>query len=320
MKENQNFGGIIAAPGERQTGWVSVLDTDCQLPVTVINGVNPGQTVLITSAIHGCEYPSIQAVFELAEQTDPADVNGTLVFVNPVNVDAFIDRRPYIVPKDEEQKNLNRCFPGNPEGTLADKIAYVLTEEFQKKVDFHIDTHGGDIPEQQLNYVYYPGMGDQTDALSISEEASDYVLHADFVIKSHATNHAYTHAGIIGVPSLELELGDCGTWTTEEVSDYKENIINVLRWLKVLPGEAVKRQKPALHIMQGIYLDANHSGRWYAFVGHKDKVVKGEKIGEIRDLFGNLLEEYYAEMDGVVLMVCAALGVKIGDPIIAYGA
>ena len=47
-----------------------------------------------------------------------------------MNVDGFLERRPYIIPQDG--KNLNRLFPGNHEGTLGDKIAYLLTEEFHE--------------------------------------------------------------------------------------------------------------------------------------------------------------------------------------------
>lgn len=100
---------------------------------------------------------------------------------------------------------------------------------------------------------------------------------------------------------------------------YLENIINVLRYLDVLPGEAVKRTALIKRITQGEYLDADASGRWYAYVTREDRVRKGQKLGEIRDFFGHVLHEYYAKFDGVVLMVVATLAIKKGDAIIAYG-
>jgi len=320
LKKTINFGGIEAAPGTKNTGWTPVPGTDVRFPVTVINGVSEGRTVLITSAIHGCEYPSIEAVFELAEKIlDPDEVHGQIVIINPVNVDAFINRRPYIVPADG--KNLNRLFPPDASGTTGDKMAYVLAEEFIKKADFHIDTHGGDIPETQPSYVYYPGISDDKDVLAVSEEAAGYVLHAKYRLKSSATNHAYTYSAMVGVPSLELELGECTRWSRREVDDYLENIINILRYLKVYPGEAVKPspENPVKTITQGVYLDADFSGRWYPLAGRDDKIKKGQKIGCIKDLFGNVLKEYYAEYDAEILMVVATLAIKEGDPIIAYG-
>ena len=318
LKKEVVFGGVAAAPGTKNQGWCPIPGTDCVLPVTVVNGAGEGKTVLITSAIHGCEYPSIEAVFRFAETVDPAQVTGQIVIVNPVNVDGFLTRTPYLVPRDG--KNLNRLFPGDPEGSLGDRIAWVLTEEFQKKCDFHLDTHGGDIPESQFSYAYYPGVSEYPEALRIARESADYVLNAEFVVKSAAINHAYNYATLIGIPSLMLELGQTGTWSEEEVRQYLENIENVLRWLKVLPGEAMKRQKPVRDITRGVYLDAEASGRWYPFVTREDTVKAGQKIGEIRDLFGKVLKEYYAEFDGIVLMVTVSLAVREGDPILSYGA
>ncbi|MBQ9155744.1 MAG: succinylglutamate desuccinylase/aspartoacylase family protein [Eubacterium sp.] len=319
MKNTITFGGISAQPGHKGTGWTPVPGTDLALPVTVINGEKEGKTVLITSAIHGCEYPSIEAVFELAEGLDPKEISGQIVIVNPVNVEAFINRRPYIVPADG--KNLNRLFPPDPLGSPGDKLAYTLAEEFIKKADFHIDTHGGDIPETQPSYVYYPGISEDKEALAISEEAASYILHAKYMLKSRATNHAYTYSAMVGVPSLELELGECTRWSRQEVDDYIENILNILKFLKVYPGEAVKRpaDQEITTITEGVYLDADYSGRWYPLVGRDDRIVKGQKIGYIKDLFGNVLVEYFAEYDAEILMVVATLAIKKGDPIIAYG-
>ena len=318
MKKSITFANITTECGERKNAWVSVPGTDAQLPVTVINGVRDGKAVLITSAIHGCEYPSIEAIFQLAETINPAEISGALIFINPVNVEAFLTRTPYLVPADS--KNLNRLFPGDPNGTAGDRIAYFIAREFQKKVDFHIDTHGGDIPEAQPDYVYYPGISEDPEVVKKSKEATKYVLHAQFAIQSRAVNHAYTNAAVMGVPSVELELGDCGTWTKDEVEQYKENVLNLLKYLDVYPGTPVKRDKPLPLITKAEYPDADSSGRWYAFVEKDASVKKGQKLGEIRDLFGNLLHEYYAEYDASILMIIHSLAVKKGDPIVAYGA
>lgn len=317
MKQTVNFCGISAAPGTVARGWAEVEDTGYRLPVTVINGEKEGKTVLVTSAIHGCEYPSIEAAFRLAETTDPKDVSGQLVIVNPVNVDAFIERRPYIVVQDG--KNLNRLFPPVKDGTLGDRIAWTLTEEFIKKADFHLDLHGGDIPEEQTSYVYYPGISEDKETLRLCEEAAGYVLHATYRIRSSATNHAYSLSAALSVPSLLLELGENGNWSETEVQLYMENVHNLLRYLNILPGEAKKPEKPARQITKGTYIDADCSGRWYPAITRNDSLKKGQKIGEIKDLFGNVLKTYYADYDAEVLMVVTTLAIKEGEALFAYG-
>ncbi|MDO4206684.1 MAG: succinylglutamate desuccinylase/aspartoacylase family protein [Lachnospiraceae bacterium] len=106
MRKAVTFGGITAEPGTKKSGWAPVLDTDYRLPVTVINGVDNGKTILLTSSIHGCEYPSIEAVFRVAETLDPKEVSGAIVVINPVNVDGFLTRTPYLVPQDGKNLNL----------------------------------------------------------------------------------------------------------------------------------------------------------------------------------------------------------------------
>lgn len=318
MKESITYGGLTAAPGTKVCGWAPVLDTGYKFPVTVVNGAKEGKTVLLTSSIHGCEYPSIEAVFRIAETIDPAEVSGQLIIINPVNVDAFLKRVPYLVPQDGY--NLNRQFPGDPNGTLSRQIAYVLTEEYQKRADFYIDTHGADIPERQGPYAYYPSVCDDEAVIKICEEATEYVLHAEYIVKSVAKNHAYNYAPMaLNVPSIMLELGQAGTWSEEEVKLYMENIYNIMRWQGLIPGEALKRIRPVAHIVEGEYVDADCDGRWYPLVDRTAQIRKGQKLGVIKDMFGNVLKEYFAVRDGLVLMLCGALSVTKGDPIISYG-
>ena len=72
-------------------------------------------------------------------------------------------------------------------------------------------------------------------------------------------------------------------------------------------------------ITRTAYLEAEHDGFWYSRVKAGDRVKKGQLLGELADLWGNPLERYTAEYDGIVLYYTAYLGVRVGDPLIAYG-
>ena len=154
MKEAIVFGGVRALPGEKRQGYAPVLDSGHVMPITVINGRKEGKTVLITSGVHGGEYPCIQTALELAAELDPGKVSGQIVLVHPVCVSSFMTRTSYYTPEDG--KNINRAFPGDATGTLADQIAYVLTHEFQDRADLYFDLHGGDLQESLPVQVYYP--------------------------------------------------------------------------------------------------------------------------------------------------------------------
>ena len=64
---------------------------------------------------------------------------------------------------------------------------------------------------------------------------------------------------------------------------------------------------------------ANEEGCWYPSRKLEDKVKKGEKVGEIRDFFGNVLRQYRAEEDGLILYLVTSLAITPGDPLLAIG-
>ena len=97
-----------------------------------------------------------------------------------------------------------------------------------------------------------------------------------------------------------------------------DGVSNVLRLLKVLPGEVVEN-KEAVVVDHMTGLDAQQTGCWYPCVKINDVVKKGQKLGEIRDYFTNVLGEYFAPCDGVMLYVISSLPINAGDPIIAIG-
>lgn len=315
MKQEITYGGLSVAPGAKKSGWAPVLDTEKTMPLTVVNGASEGKTVLITSGIHGGEYPCIECAIRLAREIDPADVAGQIIIFHPVNYAGFIQRRAYIVPDDG--KNLNRQFPADPNGTISQKMAHVLTEEYLRRADFLIDMHGGDIPESLPPYVYYAGVGD--DAVVAQAEAAASVVHANFVVKSSATSGMYNYSTIIGTPSILIELGGRGLWSEEEVRDYMRNAHNVLKHLRVLPGVPDAPREKVYVIKKAEYLDANVDGCWYPLVGLAERVKEGQLLGVIRDVFGNVLEEAHAKYDAMILFKTVSLAIEKGEAIITYG-
>ena len=113
------IGNLEACPGEKKAGWIPVDGTPYRLPVTMICG-GDGKTTLITAGVHSGEHVGVQAVMELAEELRPEDIGGTVILVPIVNVSGYGQRGTSMVWEDG--KNLNREFPGNREGTTAEKI------------------------------------------------------------------------------------------------------------------------------------------------------------------------------------------------------
>lgn len=306
---------LEAKKGEKISGFINVEKTDLKIPITLINGVNEGKSILITAGIHGCEYLGIEAINELVREIDPKKVSGKIIFVHVANTSGFFSRVPAIVPEDGN--NLNRAFPGDNNGTISEKIAYILTNEFQNEVDFYIDLHGGDLHELVFPYVYYPGIGNE-DVVKASCEAAKK-LNVDYRVRSSAATGAYNSAAILGTPSLLIERGGCGLWSKEEVALYKKDVYKILEHENIMENSNSSENSEQIEIQNAIYIDSEVDGYWYPEVKPGEKIVKGQKLGIVRDCFGKELRVYKSEVRGVVLYMTLSLAIGKDKSLIAYG-
>lgn len=156
MSDTLYIRGLKAERGQKLQTYLPVLDTNTEIPITIINGQNDGPTLLITAGIHGGEYPGIAAAMELGRDTEPESISGCLIIIHPANIQSFWARSAFVTPDDG--RNLNREFPGNANGTLSQKTAWLLSQYFFPLADFYADLHSGDIHEELYPYVYYPGL------------------------------------------------------------------------------------------------------------------------------------------------------------------
>ena len=316
MKNELMIQELKAKTGEKKQGFIKILDTETKMPVTIINGEKEGKTMLITAGVHGCEYPCIKTAIELAREINPKKVAGQIIIVHPVNIQGFVGRNVAIVPEDN--KNILRVFPGDKNGTISEKIAYVISNELQAKADFYLDIHGGDVHEDLLPHIYYPGAAEENVVEASIEMARCF--NVPYYVKSNTTNGTYTSAGIRkSIPSLLIERGGCGLCKEEDVKAYKNDIMNVLSYLNILEHEIIEKEFEAKEINEAIYLDALNDGCWTCLVKAGEEIVKGQKLGEVTDYFGNIIDTYYAEFDAVVLYNTVAFSVTKSSSLIAYG-
>ncbi|MGC8474558.1 MAG: succinylglutamate desuccinylase/aspartoacylase family protein, partial [Candidatus Dormibacteria bacterium] len=139
------FSQLAPEAGSVARGWVKVPNVEpaWELPAVVVRGAQDGPTLAVTSGMHAAEYVPIEAVTRLTRWLDPADLRGTLAAVLVVNTPGFYERSIYVNPRDG--RNLNRSFPGNPEGDPAERVANFLLEELIAPADAYVDAHCGDL-------------------------------------------------------------------------------------------------------------------------------------------------------------------------------
>src|SRR5919201_336304 len=112
-----------------------------QWPFIAIAGNIAGPTVLITAGIHAAEYTGIEAAIRLGQAIAPDSVRGTIVILPILNRPGFFERSIYVNPEDND--NLNRLFPGKPDGTWGERFAHRLLTEVITKAEHAMDLHAG---------------------------------------------------------------------------------------------------------------------------------------------------------------------------------
>lgn len=305
-----------AQPGEKVSGYLKMEGGKFSLPTTILHGKQPGKTVLITAGVHAGEYVGIQAAIELAQKLKIEKVVGTVVIVKVINRPAFENRNGSMGLSDG--KNLNREFPGNSEGTEMEQLARAITENLHAIADYYIDLHSGDDYEQLTPYVYYAGRADD-EVVAESRRMAEQV-DVPYMVKSNvASGGSYNYAASQGIPSILIERGGMGCWSTEEVRSTRRDVRNILCHLGIYTGEKDKRTYYPLDVEDVRYQDASHNGCWYPFKSAGDMFRRGEVLGEVRDYEGKVIEISRAEYDGVVLYQTGTLQVVADGPMIAYG-
>ena len=313
-------GPLRAEPGAAVSGMLAVPGSE--IPVTVVHGARPGPVLALVAGLHGYEYPPILALQKLPTEVDPKRLSGTLVMVHVANMPSFLGRTVYFSPID--QKNLNRVFPGDPAGTVSERIAHTITREVIDRCDYLVDMHCGDANEALWPYLYHPVTGDGRLDAAIAQMALVWGLEHIVIDRgrSLAQGAAVTCSATAlarGTPAIIVEDGYLGTTDPASVDRLRRGALSLMRHLKMLEGQPEKVRKP-VYLEPTELLTSPATGILYPAVERGRPVRKGALVATITDFFGQQLAEVRAGLDGIVLYVVATPPITKGQPVAFIGA
>jgi N-alpha-acetyl-L-2,4-diaminobutyrate deacetylase len=305
----------LRAPLSRNTsGWGTV-----EIPIVVVkNGTGP--TVLFTGGVHGDEYEGLISVSQLARTLDTAAIQGRVIMMPAVNVPAVLnDTR--LSPVDN--RDLNRCFPGNPRGTFSEMLAHfvesVILPHVDISVDVHTAGHSGDTAlSTNMHYLSDPEMRRKTMAAAAAFGAPYNVVFWG-VDEGATLTSSVERRGIL---SLGTELGGWGRVNIEGVRIGHRGLLNTLKHFGLVEGKPETRQRDGSpgtrHMMvrdQACYAFAPAEGVFEPRHMVGDSVEEGELAGYlhfVEDIDRAPIEVHYGR-SGVIWMGAGPGRVKRGD-------
>jgi len=310
-----NIKGIQAGAGEKVLGFLEVGKTSVntyRIPVAILNGIQEGKTLGILGGTHGTEFASIEAVIRTIQELDPMKMRGAVLAVPVLNGPQFEHRSAFLSPFD--QLNQNRTFPGNPEGTLSQRTAHVVFSEIVSKCDALLDCHGGDITED-IECMVLAGKGDDEKVNSMAVDmASCFPTRYISLFPIRDSGLTMSAQKIFGIPCVTSEAGTPYPVRERHIQFHYEGIMNNLRYFGILEGEP-KMSHPVIN-PKSYRFTAEEGGIWHSKVELGQRVTAGEEIGNMTDLFGNIIKTYKAPEKGIITFLRVFYSVNCGEPLI----
>ncbi|MCX6132710.1 MAG: M14 family metallopeptidase [Ignavibacteriales bacterium] len=317
-------GTATAARGQTATGVLEVprgIDTSTSIPVAVVHGSRPGPVLALVAGAHGTEYTSIIALEKLITMLNPSEIAGTVIIVPLVNIQSFERKVPHINPIDGI--SMNRMYPGRPNGTQTERVSYFITKHVVDRCDHLIDLHGGDLDESLRPYSYWTKTGNEAqDGISremvLAFGLDHIIISADRPKDPNASRYLENTATTRGKPSITVEAGYAGTVEPDDLQALMSGCLNVMRYLKMLPGTA----RPVSHpvwIERVASIASEQTGMFYPLVRKGTYVERGMKVGYVTDYVGKTTYEATSPVAGIVLYICAVPSMKKGETIANVG-
>ena len=229
------YNGGKVDPGETQNIRYGISETylgdPVRIPVTIINGAQPGPTAFLSAAAHGDELNGIEVVREVAHDWDLGDLAGTLVCMPVLNVPGFLAQQRYLPIYD---RDLNRSFPGRQGSTSAKRMAHRIYTNFIEPCDFGIDLH--------------TSTRGRTNMLHVRADMADPEVHrlalafgTNVVIDSEGSEGTLRgEASRDGIPTITIEMGEAHRFQRELIDEALAGVESVFAEYELLADTTVR--------------------------------------------------------------------------------
>lgn len=291
------LGGITVQPGERKTIDLVVgklyTHSELTMPVQILCGRQAGPVMFVSAAIHGDELNGVEIIRRLLKVKSLNRLKGTLIAVPIVNLHGFIHHSRYL----PDRRDLNRCFPGSEQGSLAARMAHLFLKEVVAQSTHGIDLHTGAINRTNLPQIR--AVLDDEETLNLAQ-----AFGAPLILNSELRPGSLRASAVKkNIPLLLYEAGEALRFDEVSIRAGVRGIINVMRELGMIAKsrKSTSAQTPVV-ARASFWVRAPHSGIFRSLVSDGKRVIANQTLmGIISDPFGESEIELYAPNNGIVI-------------------
>lgn len=307
------ISGERVAPGEEKVIQLGIArlptGTLIDIPVHVLNAVEPGPVLLVQAGLHGDEINGVETLRRMLQRDLFGIKRGTLIVVPIVNVFGFI----HFSRDLPDGKDVNRSFPGRKTGSLASRIAHAYTQHILPLADYSIDLHTGG--GQRNNHPQVRYTASDTRSMELAR-----VFGAPFYFPSKMIAGSFrkaTHK--MGVPTLVYEAGESMRFDEGAIKAGIKGIQNVMSHLGMTAPKSESKPPNSLQLHQTRWARAPKAGMFIPQVENGQRVEKGQPLGLITDIYAKANKKIKAPFEGFILCINHQAVVNQGDALFHLG-
>ena len=260
----------------------------------------------LLGAQHGDEYSGIEIINRIMDRVDPESLSGNILSVPVSNPLAFNTGYRITPPSiGYENLNMNRVWPGNPKGLLTERIVASLWEELVEGCDTVLDMHEGG-KAFMARYIHARGT-EETERVVGEKNKRLYRWFGQGVpvlggvrTQSYMMGSLSIQTGIRDIPCIGVEVGGGGRLWEDLVSVGVQGVWNIMIGLGMIQDEPVEQEAEQLVASESSWPKTSMGGLFTNTCNLNAIVEKDEKVGELRNPVGELIEEVYAPYRSVI--------------------
>jgi predicted deacylase len=272
------------------------MHTSLSMPVEVIRGRKKGPILFVSAAVHGDEINGVEIIRRLVKSDSVLKgMKGTLIAIPVVNVYGFINQSRYL----PDRRDLNRCFPGSDQGSLAARLANAFMTEVTSKCTHGIDLHTAAIHRDNLPQI-------RADLSNATVEAMAQAFKAPVIVNSNLIEGSLRHASMgLNVPVIVYEAGEALRFNELAIRAGVKGVIGVMRSLGMLAARAKTKKaiRQPFVARSSAWVRAPQSGIFRMIVPMGAHVTKNDLLGMVAAPYGAVDTEkpVLATYSGVVI-------------------